>query len=195
MNRTDYPVFAKWLVELSAYFPTSRVDLAVVVQGYFRALMDLDVGALATLMDHVLKTCRFFPTVVELREAAQQLRAIGSACHRCPTGHGVHEGHRISHYDSGPFCQTCQAPMPVPPGYVQFPPPREFVPLIPERTEQISNDEMREMVERVLAEFNKRSEIWLYRVQGGSDYQPQLHGEALKARRRELRRQAGEATP
>jgi hypothetical protein len=192
MTRDDLPAFVTWITELAEYFPHTKVNLEVMVSGYFRALRPLDVATLRPLFDEVLRQCRFFPTVSELLAIAATL-PTPDTCKRCPGGHGVHAGHAVKHYESGPYCDRCQVPLPVPPGYVPYSVPRAL-PQIPERTDAFTLSEIQELLAPVYAAINKRSER-LSKPLTGEDspngtYRPRLGGDALEERRAFLREQA-----
>jgi hypothetical protein len=192
MKPKDDVTFLKWLTTLAECFPASRVNVETVFHPYFQAMREIPVTLLGPLMAHVLATCKYFPTVYELREAAQQLGG-GDACPRCPAGHGAHTGHDIRHYPAGPWCATCEADLPPPAGYLSAPLHQATgPPLLPQTTRELSRTEVREIVQDVLDAMECRSlalEAYI-RPDADGHYTSSLSPAERARRRARLQRQA-----
>lgn len=66
MNEQDRPAFARALFVLGETFNESISDLRA--EGYFDALRDFSLEEATAAMREALRTCKFFPKPVELRE-------------------------------------------------------------------------------------------------------------------------------
>ena len=135
-----------------AVYPESKVQLQAVLDVYFSALHMLSLREVAQCLKRAIETSRFFPKVSELLEISRSLNGI--SCKRCPQGHGIHEGHRVTHFPAGPYCNTCQAEMAVPAGYCTTPIAPELRQL-PQSTSELSHAEVRALVEEVIAKLNQ----------------------------------------
>jgi hypothetical protein len=66
MTEMDRPAFAEAMLTLCETFNEPLSD--VKVEAYFGALNDSDIGAVLGACRHALRSCKFFPRPVELRE-------------------------------------------------------------------------------------------------------------------------------
>lgn len=194
MESTDKRAFAALFNQLLAYYPETQIDPELVCDGYFEDLSPMSIEQVAGVFKAARRTCRFFPKIPELLAIAEGLlRQQMPACPRCPAGHGLHAGHRISHYPAGPWCDTCQADMSTPRGYLSRPPAiaqHTDAPLqLPEYSSTpLYQEEVQEIIRGVLAALDKKSE----RLRGMADWQPRTEERWLTKRREELRNQAKE---
>lgn len=201
MTPNDVDQFEEQFTQLMAYFPYCKIDKDAVLEGYFLACMPLPLDAIPRLFSRVIQECRYFPTVHEVLTLAQTLfpsKRSAAACPRCPSGHGKHEGHNVSHYPAGPYCNTCNADMPTPKGYLTMPPvgssrtsQAEPVAQLPEYSQTpLRREEVRELIQGVMDVLDKKHE----RLRGMADWRPLSDAEQLAKRREELRQQAREMT-
>lgn len=156
MTDTDVDAFAEALTKLAACFPASKIDIGLVLPVYFGKLQHLSLAAVQALFSAVLDTCRHFPTIVELVDLARTCGATPAAtCRMCPEGHGVHAGHKVTHYPAGPYCTSCNVDMPTTKGYMYHAPATAVpapsgVPLLSEHgAAPLTLEEVRALVAKV----------------------------------------------
>src|SRR3990167_7671340 len=111
----DAQQFSAMLTTLCAYYPSTKVDLSAVMDGYFEYLHVLTIEDVRMLFVLARRQCKFFPTPADLLEIARKTfthfegTSGERACASCPTGHGAHALHDVGHYHAGPYCRTCNA--------------------------------------------------------------------------------------
>lgn len=198
MEASDRKTFAIMFNQLLAYYPEANMNTNLVLDGYFEDLSPLSIRQVGMVFVEARRTCRFFPKISELLEIAQHLAAESRpapACPRCPSGHGPHTGHRVSHYPAGPWCDTCNADMPTPAGYLTMPPAIRGTPtqpdptLLPEYSQTpLTVKEAKEVIAEIMQVLDKKSE----KLRGMADWVPTTNAERIAKRREELRNQARE---
>ena len=67
MTETDYERFKHALGMLAVFYPNSKPDLGVVTMTYFERLAVLTIEEVGGVLTSALDTCKFFPTIAELR--------------------------------------------------------------------------------------------------------------------------------
>ena len=75
MTPKDTKRFQAMLTALAEYFPNSRPNLEVIVEGYYEDLAMLPLEQVGDAFWQARRECQFFPTIKELREFAGLTRA------------------------------------------------------------------------------------------------------------------------
>lgn len=187
MTPADHPAFWHLMTAMADLYDHTLSELQLEL--YTAALEDCSLAQIQTALVQLVRTSRFFPRPAEIRALIAP-----TTCPRCPGGHGPHAGHTVAHYPAGPWCQTCQADLPVPAGYVATPPPPDAPPQLPARTDVLSVTEVRALVTELVTTFEGRLPAAWRAVGQAPDAAP-LTPQRLAAReqhRAQLRLQADE---
>ena len=91
-------------------FPNSKVDSDTMLI-YAYALLDMDTGVLYAAMTKILHTCKFFPSVAEIRATAEEMLQFSNKSSIPTAGEAWEEVQRvirtISPYSSKPWTFSC----------------------------------------------------------------------------------------
>ena len=91
-------------------FPNSKVDSDTMLI-YAYALLDMDTGVLYAAMTKILHTCKFFPSVAEIRATAEEMLQFNNKTSIPTAGEAWEEVQRvirtISPYSSKPWTFSC----------------------------------------------------------------------------------------
>lgn len=114
MIKDDYPVFLALFTTLTLYFPQHKIDISVVAEGYFDVLRRRELAYVEALFVKLRHVCKFFPTIAEMLDIANEWKRRDYECATCHTVHGAHVFHHVAHDEEGPYCMDCDVALPCP---------------------------------------------------------------------------------